>query len=290
MARGIAVSPDGRNVYVAAQNANAIATLARDPVTGVLSQPATVTNCIDDVIEFPPPGCSAHGIGIQGPRSVTVAPDGKTVYSTAVVGDSVAAFARNTANGSLTQLSGAGACVEGRAAPGTTRCSTVGIGLDGAFSVTVSPDSRSVYVASINGNSVAAFNRNTTTGQLTQLAGAAACIQGEAGVPECPVRGQGLVGASVPLVSGDGKSAYVSAFYGSALAAFSRNTTTGQLTQLAPGDNCDEDRQAPSYTACPVSMLGLYGARSVTLSPDGKNAYVPASVGSSISSFARQVP
>jgi 6-phosphogluconolactonase (cycloisomerase 2 family) len=289
-ARSVAVSPDGKNVYVAAQNSNAIATLARDTTTGVLTQPTGITNCIDNVIQYPSPGCSAHGLGIDGPRSVTVSPDGKTVYSTAVVGDSVAAFARNTTNGSLTQLTGAASCTEGIRSPSTTLCPTRGLGLDGAFSVTVSPDNTSVYVASDNGNAVAEFSRNTTTGQLTQLAGSAACIQGPSGIAECPTRGAGLDGAVYPVVSADGKNVYVAAFYGSSLASFSRNATTGVLTQLAPNDNCAEDRWAPSSTNCPVATLGLYGARSVTLSPDGKTAYVPGSVGDSISAWSRQLP
>ncbi|MFL5911538.1 MAG: lactonase family protein [Gaiellaceae bacterium] len=289
-ARSIAVSPDGKNVYVAAQNSNALATLVRDPTTGILSQPSTVTNCIDNVIQYPSPGCAAHGIGIDGPRSVTVAPDGKTVYSSALVGDSVAAFGRNTTTGSLTQLSGAAACTKGNGAPATTKCTTVGIGLDGAFSVTVSPDSKSVYVASINSNDVAVFSRNTTTGQVTQLAGAAACIQGESGNVACPTRGNGLNGATVPAVSPDGKNVYVAGFNANAIASFTRNTTTGALTQLASPDNCAKDPWAPSSTVCPVTKLGLYFARSVVVSPDNKNAYVPASVGNSISAWSRQIP
>ncbi len=45
-----------------------------------------------------------------------------------------------------------------------------------AFGVAVSPDGKSVYVASTASDAVARLNRNTTTGAITQPAGAAGCV------------------------------------------------------------------------------------------------------------------
>jgi hypothetical protein len=37
-------------------------------------------------------------------------------------------------------------------------------------------DGTSVYTVSLNGNAIAAFSRNTSTGLLTQLAGTVGCV------------------------------------------------------------------------------------------------------------------
>ena len=48
----------------------------------------------------------------------------------------------------------------------------------------MSPDGKSVYVASIHGSAVARLNRNTTTGAITQPAGTAGCVS-ETGAGPC---------------------------------------------------------------------------------------------------------
>ncbi len=72
--------------------------------------------------------------------------------------------------GCISETGSAGACVDGNA-------------LDNAVSVTISPDGANAYVASVNSNAVAIFDRNTTTGALTQKAGTAGCIS-ETAPPE----------------------------------------------------------------------------------------------------------
>ena len=58
----------------------------------------------------------------------------------------------------------------------------------------MSPDGKSVYVASQNSDAVVRFNRDTTTGAITQPAGAAGCIS-ETGAGPC-ANGHGLDGPS----------------------------------------------------------------------------------------------
>jgi DNA-binding beta-propeller fold protein YncE len=91
-------------------------------------------------------------------------------------------------NGSLVQKAGLEACVSETGAGGLC---TDGRGLDGARSITVSPDGNSAYVTSILSDAVAVFDRNTTTGVLTQKAGPGACVSegGEFGCTLC-VRNQ----------------------------------------------------------------------------------------------------
>jgi 6-phosphogluconolactonase (cycloisomerase 2 family) len=91
-------------------------------------------------------------------------------------------------------------------------------------------------------------------------------------------------------ISPDGHFAYVASFYGGAVAAFSRDPATGVLRQLAGRAACVDDPHAPSKpatTRCPSHASGLEGPRDVTISPDGRSAYVPASVGGDIALFRR---
>ena len=53
---------------------------------------------------------------------------------------------------------------------------TVGAAMGGPIAVTVSHDNRSVYVASQNSNAVAVFDRDLSTGALTQKSSTDACV------------------------------------------------------------------------------------------------------------------
>jgi DNA-binding beta-propeller fold protein YncE len=86
----VAVSPDGKNVYVASVNSSAVARLDRDTITGAISQPADITGCISETGAGP----CADGRGLAGAVSVAVSADGKSVYIGSVGSDAVARFNR----------------------------------------------------------------------------------------------------------------------------------------------------------------------------------------------------
>ena len=77
-------------------------------------------------------------------------------------------------NGSLTQKTDPDGCIADINFP-VTGCTT-GKALNGASSVTVSPDGKSAYVASAISDAVAVFDRDTTTGALTQKTDPDGCI------------------------------------------------------------------------------------------------------------------
>ena len=139
----VLVSPDGKNAYAASTIANAIIVMDRNPSTGVLTQKSGSAGCIAEDPSAGPTTCQ-DGRGLDSARRLSISPDGKTLYGTAVTSGALTIFDRDTTTGELTQKSGAAGCV---ANSPTTGCGT-GRALDGANASVVSADGEHVYVAS----------------------------------------------------------------------------------------------------------------------------------------------
>jgi len=276
-AYSVTFSPDGKSAYVASQNSDAVAVFDRNTTTGALTQKSGTEACIS---ETGTGGACADGVGLIGAISVSVSPDGKSAYVASSLSNAVAVFDRNATTGALTQKSGTEACIS---ETGTGGACADGVGLDYAYSVAISPDGKSAYVASIMSDAVAAFDRNTTTGALTQKSGTEACIS-ETGTGGACADGVGLINAISVTISPDGKSAYVASFGSSAVAVFDRNTTTGALTQKSGTEACVSETGTGG--AC-TDGVGLDGANLITVSPDGKSAYVSSYLSSAVAVFDR---
>jgi DNA-binding beta-propeller fold protein YncE len=148
---GVAVSPDGKSVYVASGYSNAVARLVRNPTTGAITQPAGTAGCISETGAGP----CANGRGLDGAQSVAVSADRKSVYVASSFSNAVARLNRNTTTGAITQPAGTAGCIS---ETGAGPCAN-GRGLDGTWDVAVSPNGKSVYVASLFSDAVARFNR-----------------------------------------------------------------------------------------------------------------------------------
>jgi DNA-binding beta-propeller fold protein YncE len=268
----LAISADGRNVYVASSRSNAIAVFVRNAKTGALTQAAGRAGCI---AAGGAEGC-APARALAGPNSVAVSADGRSVYATSLASNAVDVFARNPSNGALTQVAGSG-CVTN--AP-TAGCVT-GRTLDGPDVVSVSPDGKSVYVGAFKGNAIAVFARNAATGALTQPADTTGCIV-QAPTAGCAT-GLALGAPEGLTVSGDGKNVYVAAALSNALDVFARNPSTGALTQAGSGGGCIVESPLSGCT------LGteLAGADAVAVSADGGDVYVTSLLSNSLTSFTR---
>jgi DNA-binding beta-propeller fold protein YncE len=132
----VAVSPDGRNVYLASDGA--VAVFSREAGTGALSQLPGAAGCVrQDAQE----GC-ARGRALDGGDAVAVSPDNRSVYVSAWKSSAVALFARDPETGALTQPAGEAGCVAVRRNEGCA----IGRQLEGATAVTST--ARNVYVVS----------------------------------------------------------------------------------------------------------------------------------------------
>jgi 6-phosphogluconolactonase (cycloisomerase 2 family) len=134
-AQHAAVSPDGAFVYTTSESPALMTVLARDGVTGALTEVTSET-----------PGLT------ETPRGVAVSPDGAHLY---VAGQDLVAYSRVTGSGLLTHVA--------------TYVNGVGgiTGLENMQHVLVSGDGAHVYTLAFDSDALCLFSRNAGTGALT---------------------------------------------------------------------------------------------------------------------------
>ncbi|HEX4668438.1 MAG TPA: YncE family protein [Solirubrobacterales bacterium] len=271
--RAVAVSPDGRNLYVASAASDAIAVFNRDARSGRLTQPKGAAGCI----AAKGAGGCAPAIGLNGPNSVAVSPDGRNVYAASLVSEAVTVFDRNRTTGALSQLPGGGGCISGLAFPGCTN----GRALVGPDVIVASPDGDNVYVGSFFGNAIAVFNRDPSSGALTQPGGGGGCLA-ETATSGCAT-GIALESIEGMAISRNGTSLYLGAAASAAAVVLGRNPSSGALTQATDGSGCIVS--VPLAGCTTGAQLG--GADAVAISPDGGDVYLTSLFSKSVTSFTR---
>lgn len=159
-AKTMALSPDGRSLYVTSLTTNAVSIFERAQQNGVLAQSQDPEGCV----AYDDPSCEQARAMIL-PGAVAVSPDGASVYVTSRVHSSVAAFDRDQDTGALDQLAGTEGCAgepydppgnpPAYPDPGCAPARALTLPSD----VAVSSDDRSVYVTSEVDDAIAAFDR-----------------------------------------------------------------------------------------------------------------------------------
>ena len=279
----MAVSPDGRHVYVAAlgedladwsalfgpPHDSSLLVLKRDPLSGRLTQVRGVKGCVSARRHA---GCT-HARALSYLRDVTVSADGRFLYTAAAFSRAVGVFRRDARTGALRQLPGRRGCLrDGR---GRERCTfarlltrSERISEIAVDSVTLAPGERQLY----------AFGRpllrDPVTGTLTVQARGS-----------CPPRAvmtgcASMAGLTTPAFSGDARDGYY-LLRGRTVAGVIRDSGTGALSPM------------PGQPACwPVLAEDLCGEdsdqwESIALSPDGRHLYVVLGVDDAIATFDR---
>jgi 6-phosphogluconolactonase (cycloisomerase 2 family) len=169
-ASAVAVSPDGRFVYVASQLSSAVVAFVRNRATGGLRPVAGAGGCVQDAGTPPPSGdigCAVKSPALRGARSLALSADGRFAYIASFDPGAVAVLVRNRSTGTLAPLQGSGACLvpTGGSAPTEGACGKVD-GLRGAGAVALAPSGRSLYIATISGNSLLRVDRDPVGGGL----------------------------------------------------------------------------------------------------------------------------
>lgn len=151
-ASSLSISPDGSHLYVSGQGisgitpvASSIAIFAINQTTGALTYLNKVTQGVGGVTS------------INGARSLAVSPDGRYVYCSAIISNTVTAFARDPATGLLT--------IDAVATNGVAGVN----GLSAASGMSTDPLNRHLYVAGQNSQAVAVFALPTPAVGLSLL-------------------------------------------------------------------------------------------------------------------------
>jgi DNA-binding beta-propeller fold protein YncE len=240
-----------------------LAAFRRNARTGRLVQLRGADGCITAKAVD---GC-ARGRALGAVIDVALDRGGHNLYAAA---GSVVVF--KLAGGVPRQLPGAAGCIsefpEGGEFPevGCTPART----LNGPEDLAISPAGTRLYAAVIYRGAVAILTRDRTTGALSQPPGPLGCIRDGGGL-DC-AEARHLEHPGRLELSQDGRNAYV--IGRGTLVVLRRGRETGGLSQLPGKRGCldSQSRAGAQFPDCTDS--GRVNPLGVTLSRDGRNAYI----------------
>ena len=242
---------------------------------------------------------AAINSGLAHIQTVDISPDGADVYATSQGSDAIVHLNRNAATGVVTF----GECITGNvdvgpAPSGTGACDALPLtnpnafntGLNQPVDAVVSPDGSDVYAVSQADDAIAHFDRNTTTGALTFVGcqttkGSVTTGSGGAcdALPTTAPTGDntGLhLPTGIAISPGTGNSVYVTGSSDDAIARFTRNTTSGELTweSCRTGESASGSAGSGACTDLAVTAADGVGSGIDTpfhpvISPDGTSIY-----------------
>jgi len=256
-ASAVTLSPDDEHVYVAGRLDNSIAIFRRDaddqsPSHGQLSFQGSVQNATGGVTN------------LTEPRALAVSPDGLHLYAVSSVDNSVVVFQRNpnpgsSAFGSLSYVESQSQNIAGVA------------GLEGAIDLQLSADGSTLYVLGATNGTVAWFERDPGTGELTFVNFKQ---EGFSGVT-------GLTGSTSMTLGADGEQLYVAGTASDSVIRFDvlGDASLSFVDQVTNGDPLAGSGQ----------VLGLDGVADVLVSPDGNQLYAVSSASNALVTLDRDM-
>ena len=242
--RGIALRPDGRELFVATDDEHlSVVAALLDPGTGVLSRVLGPSGCLAEVRSDLGCGLLSSGDSEErlGAAGVTVSPDARDVYL-------LSGNYGRLWSAAVDAAGGVRVLTPSRCAGGPEPCGGYFPPLaDVSDGLAVSPDGRTVLAAG------GTFARDPASGDLTALDGPL----GEEEEPDAAV------------FSADGRFAYTAAL--GELFSY-RRWSDGRLRRLRGADGCLGGTFWHRASGCRLTF-GITCAASIAISPDGQNVY-----------------
>ncbi len=311
--KSLALSRNGKSLYLAATNDAALVRFRRNRRTGTLrfggcitgesgSGPAGSGACR----EIPEANGQGDDSGLDDARGLALSPDSRWLYGVSSDDDAVFRFKRNRRNGKLTYRG----CISGES-ESFPACELVeaaepngaNSGFDDLRALAMTRDARSIYVTSRGDDAVVELRRGLRRGTLTYKRCLSGDLDSAAGEPcdSTPVTAtngddSGIDAAEGVIASRDGRSVYVTSAQDSAIVEFERTRATGRLAfgRCLSGDfetgfvvgtsACSE----LSFSTAEGDNSGIGFPAFTALSRDDKSLYVAASGDASVFHFARE--
>jgi hypothetical protein len=255
---------------------------ARSAPFGTLSDTRSPSGCVAQAnisagLENHAPeddGC-ASGRALRQVHHVALSPDERFLYAAAGTlrqppedDGALSIFSRDAHSGGIRQLPGARGCVKRPDSPFGSEGCGVARNMHGTRSVIVHPGGRTLY--SMGRSGIAIFRRDIKTGALRQLPGAAGCVNATR-AEGCSAHAAAISVEDIAFGHG-GRIAYAVSDSRGAVITFRIDRRTGRLRPVPGRKGCLSANRVPGCRPA----RGLRSARSITLSRDGRHAYVAA--------------
>lgn len=245
----IEVTPDDRFAIVA--STEGIGVVARDPVTGALSQAPDACIAVDDYQDYQDQCRSDRSVG--RPLGMDLSADGRSLYVAAEDGG-LNVLAVDPATGALTPLQ-------------RLRTTTDPAGY---MEVAVAPDGKNVYAVSQEWE-VHAFARDAATGKLTRIRGKRGCV----GMAKGCAWIEGVIDPEDIRIPADGRHVYLA---GAGGVNVLRRQADGGLVQLKGRAGCEMVRggEIKPVIGKRTCRVGRYKSRNVSgleIAPGGRHLY-----------------